>query len=194
MARNLMSPLRSGGLFERGFEPFSAMQREMNRLFDEIVRGSDVPLTTGQGNGGAATLLAPRMDVTETDGELRITAEMPGVAANDVEVLLDDDMLTIRGEKRFEFRAERENAHFTERMYGIFQRSLRLPFTIKPEQVQANFENGVLTVTLPKPKEQQKQSQLISVQSKEGQQSAQVAGGNKQGAPAQGGSRAAAGD
>ncbi len=60
--------------------------------------------------------------------------------------------------------------------------------------MQANFENGVLTVTLPKPKEQQKQSQLISVQSKEGQQSAQVAGGNKQGAPAQGGSRAAAGD
>jgi HSP20 family protein len=102
MARNLMSPLRSGSLFELGFEPFSTMQRGMNRLFDEIVRGSDVPLPTDQGNGGAATLLAPRMDVTETDEELRITAEMPGVAANDVEVRLDDNMLTIRGEKRFE--------------------------------------------------------------------------------------------
>lgn len=182
MARNLMSPLR----FDRGFDPFFATQRVMNRLFDEIVRGSDVPLTTDQGNGGAATLLAPRMDVTETNGELRITAEMPGVAANDVEVRLDDDTLTIRGEKRFEARAERENAHFTERMYGIFQRSLRLPFIFKPEQVKASFENGVLTVTLPKPTEQQKQSQLISVQTKGGQQGAQVAGGDGQGAPAQG--------
>jgi HSP20 family protein len=190
MARNLMSPLRSGGLFERGFEPFFAMQREMNRLFDEIARGSDVPLTT-QGNGGAATLLAPRMDVTETDNELRITAEMPGVAANDVEVRLDDNMLTIRGDKRFEARAERENAHFTERMYGTFQRSLRLPFTIKPEQVQANFENGVLIVTLPKPKEHQKQSQLISVRSKEGQKGAQVTGGTEQSSPTQGSSQGA---
>ncbi len=134
MARSLMSPLRSGGLFERGFEPFSAMQREMNRLFDEIVRGSDVPLTTGQGNGGAATLLAPRMDVTETDGELRITAEMPGVAANDVEVRLDDDMLTIRGEKRFEARAERENAHFTERMYGISSAACACPSPSSPSR------------------------------------------------------------
>lgn len=63
VAPPLRRPVRAGG-----FETFLAMQREMNRLFDEMVRGSDVPFTTGQGNGGAATLLASRMDVTETDG------------------------------------------------------------------------------------------------------------------------------
>ena len=186
MARNLMSPLRAGGVLERRFEPLFAVQREMDRMFDEIIRGSDVPLATGQGNAGAATLLAPRMDVTEADDEVRIAAEIPGVAAKDVEVRLDDDMLTIRGEKRFEARADRENAHFSERIYGTFQRSLRLPFSVKPDQVKANFENGVLTVTLPKPREQRRQSQLISVQSKEGQPGAQAAGGNGQGAPEQG--------
>jgi HSP20 family protein len=68
------------------------------------------------------------MNVSETDKDIRITAELPGVSQEDVDVKLDDDVLTIRGEKKFEQENEKENFHFVERSYGTFQRSLRLPF------------------------------------------------------------------
>ena len=76
---------------------------------------------------------------------------------------LNDDVLTIRGEKKFERTSEQENYHFVERSYGTFQRSLRVPYPVEPEQVQARFEHGVLTVTLPKT-EQQQLSRRIQVQ------------------------------
>jgi len=84
-----------------------------------------------------------------TENEVRICAELPGVRQDDVEVSMDDDVLTIRGEKKLERKDEKENYHFMERSYGTFQRSLRLPFPVDPNQVQADFNNGVLTVTLP---------------------------------------------
>jgi HSP20 family protein len=118
----------------------------MNRLFDEI---GGVPAAAGATPGGGSIITA-RMNVSETDRELRVTAEMPGVAEDDIEVSLDDDVLTIRGEKRLEQKGERENFHFVERSFGTVQRSLRLPFPVRADEVQASFENGVLTVTLPK--------------------------------------------
>ena len=96
------------------------------------------------------------MNVSETDKEIRITAELPGVDQNDVDVSLDDDVLTIRGEKKFEQKEEKENFHFVERSYSTFQRSVRLPFPVDPEQVNASFENGVLTVSLPKTAQQER--------------------------------------
>jgi HSP20 family protein len=85
-----------------------------------------------------------------------ISAEMPGVSEKDIEVNLDNDMLTIRAEKKFERKEEKEDFHFVERSFGTFQRSLRLPYMIKPDQVKANFENGVLMVHLPKSKEEER--------------------------------------
>ena len=70
------------------------------------------------------------MNVSETDKEIRITAELPGVTEQDIEVSLDDDVLTIRGEKKFERKDDKENFHFVERSYGTFQRSLRLPYAV----------------------------------------------------------------
>ena len=103
------------------------------------------------------------MNVSETENEIRITAELPGVTQQDIDVSLDDDVLTIRGDKKFERTDDKENFHFVERSYGTFQRSLRVPFPVDPEQVQARFENGVLTVTLPKTG-QQERSRRIQVQ------------------------------
>ena len=103
------------------------------------------------------------MNVSETDKEIRITAELPGVTEQDIEVSLDDDVLTIRGEKKFERKDDKENFHFVERSYGTFQRSLRLPYAVDSEQVQASFENGILTVTVPKT-ERQERSRRIQVQ------------------------------
>jgi HSP20 family protein len=153
MARNPLSPFRSGGLAERGFgeDPFMSLHREMNRLFDDVFRG--VP-TAGSRGGSGSEFVPAHMDVSETENEIRICAELPGVNQDDVDVTLEDDVLTIRGEKKLERKDEKETYHFMERFYGTFQRSLRLPFRVEPDQVQAEFNDGVLTVRLPKSKAQ----------------------------------------
>ncbi len=163
MARNPVTPFRSGGGMFSG-DPFLSLHREMNRLFDDVFRSTSLPAATGsQGQGDLGNFVNASMNVSETDKEIRITAELPGVSEQDIDVSLDNDMLTIRGEKKFERKDEKENFHFVERSYGTFQRSLRLPFPVDPGQVQANFENGVLTVVLPKA-EQQQRSRRIQVQ------------------------------
>ena len=167
MARNPLYPFRSGGGLLGGGDPFLALHRDVNRLFDEAFRG--MPAPGGHQQGSSGNIVHAHMNVSETEREIRITAELPGVTQDDVEVTLDDDVLTIRGEKRFEQRDEKENFHFVECSYGTFQRSLRLPYPIDPEQVQARFENGVLTVTLPKTGRQER-SRKIQVQSGRGGQ------------------------
>jgi HSP20 family protein len=108
-------------------------------------------------------MLMPHMDVSETDRELKICAELPGVTENELDIQLQGDVLMIRGEKKFERTDENENYHLVERCYGSFQRALRLPATVDPDQVQARLEHGVLTVTVPK-SEQQERSRRIKIQ------------------------------
>jgi HSP20 family protein len=162
MARTQLSQFRPGGLTERGLgeDPFMSLHREMNRLFDDVFRG--VPTAGSRGVPGGDFVTA-HMDVSETENEVRICAELPDVSQDDVEVSLDDDVLTIRGEKKLERKNDKENYHFMERSYGTFQRSLRLPFPVDPDQVQADFNNDVLTVTLPKTKAQDR-SRRIQIQ------------------------------
>lgn len=179
MARNPLTPSRSGFGLLGGNDPFLSLHREMNRLFDDVLRGTGLPAAGSQGQGGVGNFVNASMNVSETEKEIRITAELPGVTEQDIDVSLDDDVLTIRGEKKFDRSDEKENFHFVERSYGTFQRSLRLPFPINPEQVQAHFENGVLTVTLPKTA-QQERSRRIQVQGRRaGGQSSQSAQGGQ---------------
>jgi HSP20 family protein len=177
MARNPMTPFRPGGGMVPG-DPVLSLHREMNRLFDDVFRGAGLPAATGSQGQGGGTFVNASMNVSETDKEIRITAELPGVTEQDIDVSLEDDMLTIRGEKKFERTDDKENFHFVERSYGTFQRSLRLPFSIDSEQVQASFENGVLTVTLPKTGRQER-SRRIQVQGRgaAGQGTRSVQGG-----------------
>jgi HSP20 family protein len=162
MARNPLTP--SGFGTPGGSDPFLSLHREMNRLFDDVLRGTGLPAATGnQGQGRVGNFVNASMNVSETENEIRITAELPGVTEQDIDVSLDDDVLTIRGEKKFERTDDKENFHFVERSYGTFQRSLRLPFPVAPEQIQARFENGVLTVTLTKTGRQER-SRRIQVQ------------------------------
>jgi HSP20 family protein len=135
--------------------PFQLLQREMNRLFNDAWSG-DYGLSISEGTNGDTAFLMPRMELREGDKEVRLIAELPGVTEKDIDVSLDDDVLTIRGEKRAERREERENTHFTERAFGTFQRSMRLPYRVEPNQVKASFANGILTVTVPKNKTQEK--------------------------------------
>ena len=107
MARNPLFPFRPGGLAERGFgeDPFRSLHREMNRLFDDVSRGA--PMTGAR--GGSGDFVPAHMDVSETENELRICAELPGVNLDNVDVSLENDVLTIRGEKKLERKDEKEN-------------------------------------------------------------------------------------
>ena len=150
MARHSLIPPGAGLV---SGDPFMSLQRSMNRLFDDMFRtGMPAAISQGEEHG----IIMPQMNVSETENEVRITAELPGVSEKDVDITLDDDMLTIRGEKRMEKKEDKENYHFVERSFGEFRRTLRVPHSINPDQVQARVENGVLTVTLPKNQGQEK--------------------------------------
>jgi HSP20 family protein len=159
----------------------------MNRLFDDAF-GGDLATPFGTPEQVRA-LLSPRLDVNETDQEIRLSIELPGVSDKDIDVSLDDDILTVRAEKKAERTEEPGKepgrAHITERAYGMFQRALRLPFRVEPDGVTASFNNGVLTITVRKP-QQQEQKRRIEVQSASQQASpAEASGKSTSDAPTQ---------
>jgi len=125
--------------------PFLTLHREINRLFDDMSRGFDLaPFGTADRLFDRGF---PNVDVTETNKEVEITAELPGLDEKDVEVQLANGVLTIRGEKKIE--TEDKDRRFSERFYGHFER--RIPIDdIDESKIFALFKNGVLTVTLPK--------------------------------------------
>jgi HSP20 family protein len=143
-------------------DPFLAMRREMNRLFDDVFDGFGLPSAFGPVLRQMPA--APKIDVSETDNEIQITAEMPGIDQNDVDVLLQDDRLIIRGEKKEEREDKDRNYHVRERVQGAFSRTLPLPFAPDPNQVKAEFRNGVMTITIPKPQEVKQKQHRIEVQ------------------------------
>lgn len=127
-------------------DPFLSLHREMNRLFDDVFRGFDLPARAGQLTPFSTGW--PKLEITDGDKELKIAAEVPGLEEKDIEVLLDDGVLTIRGEKTSS--TEAKDKQFSEHFYGKFERQIPLDAAIAADQVTASFKNGVLTVTLPK--------------------------------------------
>lgn len=135
--------------------PVINLHREMNRLFDDIFRGFEGSrLWGGRGDW-------PSIDVEETDKDYRVTAELPGMEERDVEVLLQDGVLTIRGEKKVE--GESRNRRFGERFYGRFERQLSFDHDVDENRVSATFRNGVLTVTVQKSAQAVERSRRIPI-------------------------------
>ena len=123
--------------------PLMNVRRDVDRLFDDLFRGDWPSL------GFSRSMMAwPKVEVGETDREVRITAEVPGMDEEDVELTLQDGILTLRGEKKNE--TEDKDRGYSERFYGRFERRIALPDGIDEEGAKADFRNGVLTVTLPK--------------------------------------------
>ncbi len=141
-------------------DPFTALQREINRMFDDVWRGQRLPAAFGD-NG----YLAPRIDVKETEKGLEVSAELPGVEEKDVSVELHDDVLTIKGEKKLEKDEKQKDYHVMERSYGMFQRVIPLPFAPNPDEVKAQFAKGVLKVALVRPPEAAARTRKIAVES-----------------------------
>jgi HSP20 family protein len=111
-------------------------------------------------------LAAPAMDFTEDEKTYRLTAELPGMSEKDIDVQMSGDMLTIKGEKRQEKEEKAENYYVSERRFGSFQRSFTLPDGIDRDKIEAGFEKGVLTITLPKTPETVKEQKKIEVKAK----------------------------
>jgi HSP20 family protein len=135
-----------------------AIQQEMNRLF-----GSAFDTQGGLANGGAASRWIPPMDVVEDDEHFVVRADLPGVEEKDVNVELEDNVLTISGERKSDVEERKEGYYRIERAYGAFSRSLTLPEGIDPEGVKASFSNGVLEVRIPKPEERKPRKVAINV-------------------------------
>jgi HSP20 family protein len=126
------------------------LQGDMNRLFDTFFQGRGL---SGGGNGGRRWI--PPMDLAETDEEFVLRADLPGLAEDDLEIEVKDNVLTISGERRAEHEDRKEGYHRIERSFGRFTRSLDLPEGIEAGAVTAEFERGVLEVRVPKPEQRQ---------------------------------------
>ncbi len=143
-------------------DPFtSSLQREINRVFEDVWSG--LPLAGGAATTAAATSL--RLDVKEDDKAFQVTADLPGLSEKEVDVTFQDGVLSIRGEKKVERDETKDTWHIVERSFGSFARQLRLPPNVDASKIDAKFEKGVLTVTLPKQPEAQAKAKKIEVKS-----------------------------
>jgi|Tabmets5t2r1_1033131.scaffolds.fasta_scaffold03383_5 HSP20 family protein len=131
------------------FQDLLAIQDEMNQLFGRAVG-------QGQGRGqGQVTerLWAPALDISERKDAYVVTVEVPGVKADDLDITLEDGLLTIKGERHFTQESTEQQFHRVERRYGSFRRSITLPSQVQADRIEASFEDGVLEVVVPKAEE-----------------------------------------
>ena len=135
----------------------SSLQTEMNRLFNTVF---DAP---APGNGGQARRWVPAIDLLETQEHFVLRADLPGMREEDVSIELEDNVLTVSGERKAEHEDRQEGYYRVERAFGSFSRSLTLPKGIDPESVAAEFANGVLEVRIPKPEERKPRKISIAV-------------------------------
>ena len=119
-------------------DPFNVLRQEIDRLFEV---------------NPSFQAIRPEFEIKENEDGLNITAELPGVPEKDIDISLADGILTISGEKKSEEIKEGETYHITERRYGSFSRSLKLPYDPEGKDISASFTNGVLKITIPRPKE-----------------------------------------
>lgn len=127
-----------------GGDPLLSLHREVNRMFDDAFRGFGAPSLAGY----ERKLPWPHLELGESASEIRVTAELPGLDERDVEIIIEDGVLTLRGEKHAEHNDQ--DRGYSERSYGRFERRIGLPRGIERDTASATFKNGVLTVTLPR--------------------------------------------
>ena len=135
------------------FRDLNMLQERMNRLFDDAGR------TWRTDEPAATTTWSPAVDIFETEGEIVVKAELPGMDRKDIALNLERNVLTLRGERRFAKETKDDNYHRIERSYGAFSRAFSIPATVDDEKIGADYKDGVLKIVLPK-KEQVKPKQI----------------------------------
>jgi HSP20 family protein len=141
-----------------GYNPFSLLRQEMNTLFDNFFRGFETE--PFKGRFGA---FSPSIDVKESDKEISVNAELPGMDDKDIDIYLTRDSLSIKGQKKEEKEDKGKDYYRMERAYGSFSRTIPLPSEIDLDKVKAEFKKGILTVTLPKTAKAIKETKKIPV-------------------------------
>ncbi len=136
----------------------SSIQNEMNRLFNSFF---DTP--TANGGPTPTRRWVPAMDLVETEGDFVLKADLPGLSEGDVSIEVEDNVLTISGERKAEHEERKEGFYRVERSFGLFSRSLTLPEGVDPDAVKASFAHGVLEVRVPKPEAKKPRKVAISV-------------------------------
>ncbi len=149
---------------------WQSFRNEMDRVFDRFGGGFGFPSLRRMFDveppmRSSFTLSAPAIDMSEDEKAYKISAELPGLDAKDVDVSVSGGMLVLKGEKRQEREQKDKNYHYSERAYGSFQRAFELPASVDRDKVAADFSKGVLTITLPKTAEAQKPTKKIEVKS-----------------------------
>jgi len=143
------------------WEPFRdllSLQDRMNRMFDESYRGRSASDDWALGGSWA-----PAVDIYEHEGNIVLTAELPGVDPKDVDIRVENNVLTLRGERKWSDEVQRESYHRVERAYGTFARSFTLPNVVDTEKIKADFEDGMLKLVLPKREEAKPKQISINV-------------------------------
>jgi HSP20 family protein len=137
------------------FRNLSTLQEQVNRLFETSYRG--------RGDNSALTTWAPAVDIYETENELVLKADLPEVNERDLDIQIENNMLTIRGERAFDHEVKEDNYLRIERTYGAFSRSFSLPNAVNTEAIKAEYKNGVLRVELPKRAESKPRQVKVNV-------------------------------
>lgn len=147
------------GKNERPF--FHTLQKEVDRVFDEFREMT--PWAEKDFLGSTNGKLIPRLDVSETDKEVEITTELPGVKLEEMDISVTDNVLTVKGEKSAEKKTDEKDYHLVERSYGSFLRSIPLGFNVDAKDVKAECADGVLTIKIKKPPEVTAKTQKIKI-------------------------------
>jgi HSP20 family protein len=144
-------------------DPFHSFQRDMNRLFDNFFAGFPLATREATGDFGLSTF-SPRVNVSENDKEVTVSAELPGIDEKDITVEMNDSAVTIRGEKKKEQEEKGKNWYRMEQSYGFFHRSIPLPASFDGAKAKAQFKKGLLTIAIPKREEKQGKRKTITIE------------------------------
>ena len=151
-------------------DAWRSLRTEMDRMFDRFAGGWGMPSLRRMFDAEPAlryestfTVPSPAVDITEDDGNYKVTAELPGMTEKEIEVVVSGDMLTLKGEKKEEKEQKEQNFYLSERSYGSFQRSFYVPEGVDRNKIAADFSKGVLTISMPKTAKAVEQQKKIEV-------------------------------
>lgn len=152
----------------RAMNPFDMLHSHIDRIFNDFGSGIGFPRSFGEETMRMPSLwgegrVIPSLELHEAEGRMIVTAELPGVDEKDIDISVDDQLLTISGEKKSEVEQKDGDNYRSERSYGKFSRSITLPFAIDPEKVDARFDKGVLKLTIEKPADTEQKARRIAI-------------------------------
>ncbi|HSC62526.1 MAG TPA: Hsp20/alpha crystallin family protein [Caldimonas sp.] len=172
-------------------DPLFQLQREIDRVFEDVFSGGG----SNAGGRSGSMMNAPHIDLQDSDGELLLHADLPGVQPSDLDIRIEGDVLTLRGERKSERERNEQNFHVMERSHGRFQRSIQLPFAPNPDEVQATVREGVLELRIPKraPQERSRRIEVRGSEAGAGRPMTAAVSGGSAGSSQGGGASAGAG-